>query len=83
MRALPPRTPHGSVPMVGRIKAPDHTQQLPHTWVVGGLGARGLVYHGWLGAWVARAVIAGDEGVLPPELLAWRGVRAGAGSQEE
>lgn len=41
-------------------------------WFVGGLGARGLVYHAWLGRLVAAAVAAGDEGLLPPELLRWR-----------
>jgi glycine/D-amino acid oxidase-like deaminating enzyme len=40
--------------------------------VVGGLGARGLVYHAWLGKLVAAAVAAGSDEALPPELLRWK-----------
>ena len=35
---------------------------------VGGLGARGLVYHGVLGAIVADAALTGDDARVPPEL---------------
>lgn len=42
-------------------------------WFVGGLGARGLVYHAWLGKVLAEAALTGDEGALPEELLRWRG----------
>lgn len=45
---------------------------LPPCWVVGGLGARGLVYHAWLGRLVAAAVLADSEEGLPAELLRWR-----------
>ncbi|KAL4437088.1 hypothetical protein ABPG75_004227 [Micractinium tetrahymenae] len=45
---------------------------LPPCWVIGGLGARGLVYHAWLGRLVAAAVLAGSEAGLPAELLRWR-----------
>jgi hypothetical protein len=41
-------------------------------WLLVGLGARGLVYHAWLGRLAARAVVEGSEAHLPPELLAWR-----------
>jgi hypothetical protein len=41
-------------------------------WAVTGLGARGLVYHAWLGTVLANAVIADDESVLAPELLRWQ-----------
>ena len=44
----------------------------PPAWVIGGLGARGLVYHAWLGRLVAAAVLAGSEAGLPPELLRWK-----------
>ena len=38
---------------------------------MGGLGARGLVYHAWLGELLAQAVLNDDEGFLPEELLRW------------
>ncbi len=41
-------------------------------WVIGGLGARGLVYHAWLGRLVAEAMTKDDEALLLPELLRWR-----------
>ena len=41
-------------------------------WVVGGLGARGLVYHAWLGKLVAAAIVARDEKLLPAQLLRWK-----------
>jgi glycine/D-amino acid oxidase-like deaminating enzyme len=44
----------------------------PPTWLLVGLGARGLVYHAWLGRCAALAVLSGSEGHLPPETLAWR-----------
>ncbi|GAQ81431.1 hypothetical protein KFL_000800100 [Klebsormidium nitens] len=41
-------------------------------WVVGGLGARGLVYHAWLAEKAARAVVHDDEALLPPVLRRWQ-----------
>ncbi len=41
-------------------------------WVIGGLVARGLVYHAWLGKVVAEAMLQDDEGLLPPDLLRWK-----------
>ncbi len=41
-------------------------------WVVAGLGARGLVYHAWLGRLAAAAVLADDEALLPAELRRWQ-----------
>ena len=41
-------------------------------WVVGGLGARGLVYHAWLGEHLAQAVLAREESLLPAELRRWQ-----------
>lgn len=41
-------------------------------WLLVGLGARGLVYHAWLGKLMAAAVLDNSEDHLPPELLAWR-----------
>jgi glycine/D-amino acid oxidase-like deaminating enzyme len=47
-------------------------------WLLVGLGARGLVYHAWLGQLVAQAVLSNSEQQLPQELLAWRGCRTRA-----
>ena len=66
MRALPPRDNHGSLPLAGRV---DSNHSL---WVVGGLGARGLVYHAWLGSMMAQAVLADDESLLPEQLRRWQ-----------
>lgn len=44
-------------------------------WVVGGLGARGLVYHAWLGELIAQAVLNDSEEGLPKELLRWQACR--------
>jgi hypothetical protein len=41
-------------------------------WLLVGLGARGLVYHAWLGQLTAAAVISDSEDQLPPELLSWQ-----------
>lgn len=38
------------------------------TWLFGGLGSRGLIYHALLGARVAEAVMADDEGRLPEHM---------------
>ncbi len=37
-----------------------------------GLGARGLVYHAWLGQLLAEAVVADDEALLPQPLTRWK-----------
>ncbi|KAG1668890.1 hypothetical protein FOA52_016059 [Chlamydomonas sp. UWO 241] len=67
MRAVPPRTHAGALPLVGRLAAGRRW------WLVGGLGARGLVYHAWLGAITAAAVLDDDEGRVAAEGLdAWR-----------
>jgi len=39
---------------------------------VGGLGARGLVYHAWLGKLVAQAVVEGSDACLPTQLRRWK-----------
>lgn len=41
-----------------------------------GLGARGLVYHAWLGELLASAVVADDESMLPEPLTRWRRPKA-------
>jgi glycine/D-amino acid oxidase-like deaminating enzyme len=69
VRAIPARGAAGSIPYAGKLPTQQH---LPSCWVIGGLGARGLVYHAWLGKLVAAAVSSGSESGLPPELLRWK-----------
>ncbi|WIA16119.1 hypothetical protein OEZ85_012838 [Tetradesmus obliquus] len=52
----------------------------PAVWLLVGLGARGLVYHAWLGQLMAQAVLSDSEQQLPQELLAWRELQAAEGS---
>jgi hypothetical protein len=100
VRALPPRTPAGSIPLMGLWRGAGGARRAsssgvrgegsagsegeaaaaaaappppPPTWLFVGLGARGLVYHAWLGRCAARAALTGSEVHLPPEALAWRG----------
>ncbi|GLI63662.1 hypothetical protein VaNZ11_006699 [Volvox africanus] len=72
VRALPPRTSHGSLPLLGRLVAGRPW------WLVAGLGSRGLVYHGWLAQLAVDAVLCDSDEVIPKELTAWRGVAAAA-----
>ena len=66
VRALPPRDENGSLPLAGRLGSGHNL------WVVAGLGARGLVYHAWLGALLAKAVLSNDASVIPEQLQRWR-----------
>ena len=84
VRANPPRRALGSLPLVGRVRVGEETETEMETetdgdgdgtratrrtrWYVGGLGARGLVYHGMVGEMVARAALTGDGGGIPREL---------------
>ena len=74
VRANPPRSNLGSLPLVGRIAAASDDaddakpSEKKNWWDVGGLGARGRVYHGMLGAIVAAAALSGDDALVPPEL---------------
>jgi hypothetical protein len=72
VRALPPRSQLGSVPLAGRLPPWLGNREGRPWWLLVGLGARGLVYHGWLGRQLAAAVLAGDEGALDPELRRWQ-----------
>ena len=71
-RAVPARTDQGAMPYAGRIDGNENW------WVIGGLGARGLVYHAWLGKLVAAAVWSTcddddeQEELFPRELLRWK-----------
>ncbi|XP_057459294.1 uncharacterized protein LOC130749954 isoform X2 [Actinidia eriantha] len=72
LRAMPPLTPHGSLPLLGCL---DDFVGGSHTckyWLFGGLGSRGLLYHGWLGKLMAQAVLSCNEDLLPSELTDWR-----------
>ena len=80
VRANPPRRALGSLPLVGRVRVGEETETETDgdgdgtratrrtRWYVGGLGARGLVYHGMVGEMVARAALTGDGGGIPREL---------------
>lgn len=62
VRALPPRSKQGSVPIAGEIKGvPDGKA----AWVFTALGSRGLLHHAYLGKLVARCVVAGSDVLLP------------------
>jgi len=71
VRALPPRSGAGRPPLAGC------TDAAANAWIIGGLGARGLLYAGWLGREVAAGVCAGGggDGGLDPELTRWRRFR--------
>lgn len=69
VRAMPPRTPLGALPLAGCVnKLVQPLQSETQWWLIGGLGSRGLIYHGWLGERVAAAVIARDASLVPQEL---------------
>lgn len=69
VRAMPPRTPLGALPLAGCVnKLVQPLQSETQWWLIGGLGSRGLIYHGWLGELVAAAVTARDASLIPPEL---------------
>ncbi|PKA65513.1 hypothetical protein AXF42_Ash005847 [Apostasia shenzhenica] len=66
IRAMPPSTAAGSLPLLGCVDTNCRY------WLVGGLGSRGLLYHGLLGKLIAQAVISDDEAVIPSELTSWK-----------
>jgi hypothetical protein len=74
VRAVPPRSPEGALPLVGRLalRTGDDGGGDAEVWVVAGLGARGLVYHAWLGELAARGLLERTEAHIPRELLRWR-----------
>ncbi|XP_010929113.2 uncharacterized protein [Elaeis guineensis] len=72
LRAMPPLTPHGSLPLLGCMDDVIETRGRCMYWVVGGLGSRGLLYHGLVGKLTAQAVISSDEKVLPLEFTSWK-----------
>ena len=72
LRAMPPLTPHGSLPLLGCINDLFDGNHTCKYWLFGGLGSRGLLYHGWLGKLMAQAVLLGNEDVIPSQLTSWR-----------
>jgi glycine/D-amino acid oxidase-like deaminating enzyme len=81
VRAGAPRTSDGAPPLLGRLlplpsssasSSSSSSPPPPEVWVVAGLGARGLVYHAWLGEMAARGVVERTESHVPAELLRWR-----------
>jgi glycine/D-amino acid oxidase-like deaminating enzyme len=64
VRALPPRSTDGSIPMAGEIVGAPPGKS---AWLFTGLGSRGLLHHAVLGKVVARAVVSGNEEHIPAE----------------
>ena len=62
VRAAPPRTELGSVPLAARA----HTGAgVRNVWLIGGLGSRGLLYHAILAEWLVDAAVSCDATKLP------------------
>lgn len=76
LRALPPLTPQGSFPLLGCIDDLVGGHCASKYWLIGGLGSRGLLYHGWLGKLTAQAVLFCDEDIIPTELTSWRKMKS-------
>lgn len=57
VRALPPRSHHGYVPLCGEIAR--------GVWLLSGFGSRGLIHHALLGRATAHAVLTDDAAALP------------------
>lgn len=73
LRAMPPLTPLGSLPLLGCVTGAVKRKDAGcRYWLVGGLGSRGILYHGLLGKLMAQAVVSSDEALLPPELISWK-----------
>ncbi|XP_028754053.1 uncharacterized protein LOC114713545 isoform X2 [Neltuma alba] len=72
LRAMPPLTSLGSLPLLGCINDLIGKNQSCKYWLFGGLGSRGLLYHGWLGNIMAQAVLSCNEQIIPPELVSWK-----------
>ncbi|XP_024631382.1 putative thiamine biosynthesis oxidoreductase ThiO isoform X1 [Medicago truncatula] len=75
LRAMPPLTPHGSLPLLGCINDFIGRNHSCKYWLFGGLGSRGLLYHGWLGSLMAHAVLSCNEEVIPSELTSWKNIK--------
>ncbi|XP_073010077.1 uncharacterized protein [Typha latifolia] len=76
LRAMPPVTPHGSLPLLGCLNNTIGERGNCMYWLVGGLGSRGLLYHGLVGKLTAQAVISSNEDVIPSEFTSWKKMKA-------
>ncbi|XP_031257974.1 uncharacterized protein LOC116115999 [Pistacia vera] len=74
LRAMPPLTANGSLPLLGCIEDLIGKTQTSKFWLFGGLGSRGLLYHAWLGKLMAQAVLSSNEHIIPAELTAWKNI---------
>uniref|UniRef100_A0A0E0L8L3 FAD dependent oxidoreductase domain-containing protein n=1 Tax=Oryza punctata TaxID=4537 RepID=A0A0E0L8L3_ORYPU len=72
IRAMPPLTANGSLPLLGCLNDSIGKRSNCSFWLVGGLGARGLLFHGLAGKLTAKAVISCDENLIPPEFTCWK-----------
>ncbi|XP_012071448.1 uncharacterized protein LOC105633467 isoform X2 [Jatropha curcas] len=72
LRAMPPLTPHGSLPLLGCVDNFVGENYNCKYWLFGGLGSRGLLYHAWLGNLMAQAVLSCNEQLIPAELTSWK-----------
>ncbi|KAL0345672.1 UNVERIFIED_CONTAM: hypothetical protein Sradi_4398500 [Sesamum radiatum] len=72
LRAMPPLTADGSLPLLGCIDDYVVGSETCKYWLFTGLGARGLLFHGWLGKLLAQAVLSHDENLIPFELTSWK-----------
>ncbi|KAH9534485.1 hypothetical protein CY35_17G008100 [Sphagnum magellanicum] len=68
VRAMPPRTSLGALPLAGCINTLVQPKLDTDCWLIGGLGSRGLIYHAWLGELVAAAIVSGIDTIVPQEL---------------
>lgn len=76
LRAMPPLTTLGSLPLLGCINDVIGRNHTCKYWLFGGLGSRGLLYHAWLGNLMAQAVLSCNEEVIPSELTSWKATRS-------
>ncbi|KAL5200563.1 hypothetical protein ABZP36_021766 [Zizania latifolia] len=72
IRAMPPLTANGSLPLLGCLDNVVGERSKCSFWLVGGLGARGLLFHGLAGKLTAKAVISCDESIIPSEFTCWK-----------
>lgn len=72
LRAMPPLTGNGSMPLLGCLNDLIGDKGDCMFWLVGGLGARGLLYHGLVGKLTSQAVISCDESMIPFEFTHWK-----------
>lgn len=72
LRGMPPLTANGSLPLLGRVDEYIGGRHCCKYWLFTGLGARGLLYHAWLGKLLSQAVLSCNQDLLPGELTSWK-----------